>query len=49
VSTPLKTVVVVFLDLQNTGEYELQFTVPDDGRIDDKEFQHVLSSIQFIQ
>lgn len=48
-STPMKSVVVVFLDLQNAGEYELQFTVPDDGRIDDKELQHILSSIQFIQ
>jgi hypothetical protein len=48
-SMPLKTVVVVFLDLQNTGEYELQFTVPDDGSIDDKEFQHVLSSVKLIQ
>jgi hypothetical protein len=47
-STPLKSVVVVFLDLQNTGEYELQFTVPDDKRIDDN-IQHVLSSIQLIQ
>jgi hypothetical protein len=48
-STPLKSVVVVFLDQQDKGEFELQYTVPDDGRADDKELQHILSSIQFIQ
>jgi dipeptide/tripeptide permease len=48
-STPLKSVVVVFLDQQNKGEFELQFTVSDDGSAEDKELQHVLSSFQFIQ
>jgi hypothetical protein len=35
-STPLKVSCCGVFRSANTGEYELQFTVPDDGRIDDK-------------
>ncbi len=47
-SIPLKSIVVVFLDKYDKGEFELQITMPYDGGVDDKDVQHVLSSIQFI-